>query len=122
MREGGVSPQTVIAMFGALSIPSPDIEGAAVDGTWGDGVDTVEYIDKDGLRPSGAYSQDGQMFNAATVTQGQPHAAVRYGDTGLVMVGGSEVEYDDELAYLLQRNSLDGNEESPMDFSLSYIS
>ena len=121
MREGGESPQAVIAMFGAMSIPSPQAGGAAVDGPWRDGVD-AESIDRDGVSLSDAYSQNGHMLNTSTATQEQPHAAVRYGDTGLVMEGGSEVEYDDELAYLLQRNSLDGNEESPMDFSLSYIS
>jgi hypothetical protein len=111
-----MSPHHVVtALFGAMSLPSPEAgEGDhPAAGSWDNSEDsnasaadnthsTIRSDDSDGM-------------------QGSAHVAVMYGDTGMVMGGRSEVEYDDELAYLLQRNTLE-SDESPMDMSFSYIS
>eukprot|EP00035_Acanthoeca_spectabilis_P036999 m.43002 g.43002 ORF g.43002 m.43002 type:complete len:207 (+) comp8386_c0_seq1:1531-2151(+) len=103
-ERDAVSP-TMTSLFSAMALPSHGTDS----GPWERDQATFEPVDP-------VLSCDEFAFSA-----GHETGVVRYGDAGMVISEPSEVEYDDELAFLLQRNTLGLMGDTTMDTS-SYIS
>lgn len=107
---------TVTSMFGAMQIPSIEPDGGAACETRG----VAEGGGESGDVEDQAETADRALYESPRGPV-VPWRCV-HGDAGMVIPESSEVEYDGELAFLLERNTLGPIEDEAMDFSLSYIS